>query len=108
MAVQLTLVQPWRTDYAHHITTRPQMFTPSYGPAPKYFFGAIHIEKCTAPMSTYWKVISLDPGGFRSSFSAEEILQNSNTVLISALLNYVRPSCFFARFIEAPQVLLMR
>lgn len=50
-------------------------------------------------MSTYWKVISLDPGGFRSSFSAEEILsleilQNYNTVLISALLNYVRPSCF--------------
>lgn len=45
-------------------------------------------------MSTYWKVISLDPGGFRSSFSAEEILQNSNIVLISALLNYVRPSCF--------------
>ena len=99
MAEQLTLVQPGGTDYAHHITTRPQIFTPSYGPAPKYFFGAIHIEKCTAPMSTYWKVISLDPGGFRSSFSAEEILsleilQNYNTVLISALLNYVRPSCF--------------
>ena len=95
-------MQPGGTDYAH------QIFTPPYGPAPKYFFGAIHIEKCTAPMSTYWKVISLDPGGFRSYFSAEEILQNSNIVLISALLNYVRPSRFFCSFIEAPQVLLMR